>query len=132
MSRAAYSDLGTPRGGRRTVPSRTPSSGLRGLPRRTMRMDMAILRILTGRFESPVSASVAVTTSSLSDCSRHGPLQPHDECVESDKHPAASCDDDGTPSRTQSPTDNPRGLQYELLAHAIRAASLRPDPCASA
>lgn len=32
--------LGTPRGGRRTVPMRVPSSGARGVPRRTMRKDM--------------------------------------------------------------------------------------------
>ena len=34
-------NFGTPRGGRRTVPSRKPSPGLRGVPSWTMKMDMA-------------------------------------------------------------------------------------------
>src|SRR5215475_7817161 len=40
-------DLGTPRGGRRTVPMRRPSSSARGVPSLTMRM--AMIYRLTGR-----------------------------------------------------------------------------------
>src|SRR3972149_8552656 len=43
MSRAAYSLFGTPRGGRRTVPTRAPSPGVRGVPSRTIRMATAFL-----------------------------------------------------------------------------------------
>src|SRR5215475_4910921 len=35
--------FGTPRGGRRTVPSRTPSSGVRGVPSLTIRIAMVAL-----------------------------------------------------------------------------------------
>jgi hypothetical protein len=39
----ANSDFGTPRGGRRTVPMRWPSPGLRALPSCTTRMTMAAI-----------------------------------------------------------------------------------------
>src|SRR5262245_46411086 len=37
QSSFAWRDLGTPRGGRRTVPMRSPSPGALGVPRRTIR-----------------------------------------------------------------------------------------------
>ena len=139
----ANSAFGTPRGGRRTVPSRSPSPAARGVPRRTMRMLMVTSsracrasHILSPRGAGLTSA-VPAQSSGLRDCagastgrvkhraSQAAPSATAGQHVAGMVHAEVDARQRGERDHAPSPSTNPATRQRSAAADAPAAARSR-------